>query len=498
MNDKYLSIFLLILLITLAVFLRYHSNEEPLERDITTYAYIAHNLIGGDQLYSDLWDHKPPGIYIVYALAELIWGYNQPAITYLGIFFTVLSAFFLYHFLKIVSNNFIAIIGVAFWIFASNSIALQANQPNVEVFINTFSIMGIWALAKWHINKKNYLILSGSFFAIASFFKMIVAFPVFCICIYLFFPFPKKEGCLYLKSKLILIFQFLIPSLFLWAITFTYFFVTNRISDFWEAVFIYNQMYSGSFFKNVGIFFLSPDKLFNHALMEIWILALLSIGWLIIPKAENSPVTASFYYLLLIGTCIQIASPGKYYPHYYQLLIPILCILSALLIFELFNKINSKNILYFRPSIIGLIFIVVLCLSYWQFLYLKMNPFEISKTKYSDTFVESYKIGKYVENITLPGDKIYEWGAETGIYYYSKKNAASGTFYIYPLLFGDENRVKFNTVLSDIVNSKPKLFILNKEYLFPKFKNIFLYVQTHYELINNNNSYMIYRLKGIS
>ena len=46
--------------------------NEPLERDLTTYAVIAHEMLEGKALYSELWDHKPPAIHVTYAAAELI------------------------------------------------------------------------------------------------------------------------------------------------------------------------------------------------------------------------------------------------------------------------------------------------------------------------------------------------------------------------------------------------------------------------------------------
>ena len=67
-------------LCALIFFLRLHTYDEPLERDITIYAVIAHEMLDGKALYSDLWDHKPPAIYVTYAAAELIAGYGRDSI----------------------------------------------------------------------------------------------------------------------------------------------------------------------------------------------------------------------------------------------------------------------------------------------------------------------------------------------------------------------------------------------------------------------------------
>lgn len=65
--------------------LRHKSVHEPLERDHATYAVIAHELLEGRQLYSDLWDNKPPGIFWTYAGAELVFGYGEGTVFVLGL-----------------------------------------------------------------------------------------------------------------------------------------------------------------------------------------------------------------------------------------------------------------------------------------------------------------------------------------------------------------------------------------------------------------------------
>ena len=41
---------------------RLHTYHEPLERDLTLYAVIGHEMLGGRALYSDLCENKPPAI----------------------------------------------------------------------------------------------------------------------------------------------------------------------------------------------------------------------------------------------------------------------------------------------------------------------------------------------------------------------------------------------------------------------------------------------------
>ena len=50
---------------------RLHTYDEPLERDLTTYAVIGHEMLGGRSLYADVWDHKPPAVHVTYSLTSM-------------------------------------------------------------------------------------------------------------------------------------------------------------------------------------------------------------------------------------------------------------------------------------------------------------------------------------------------------------------------------------------------------------------------------------------
>jgi len=77
---KHFPLTILISLGLLIALARFHTYDEPFERDLMTYAVMAHEMLAGRELYSDLWDIKPPGIYLTYAAAELIAGYGPSSI----------------------------------------------------------------------------------------------------------------------------------------------------------------------------------------------------------------------------------------------------------------------------------------------------------------------------------------------------------------------------------------------------------------------------------
>jgi len=64
---------------------RVYTRNEPLERDISMYALVAHEVLNGQRLYTDVRDQKPPAIYLVFAAAEVMAGYGSGSVLLLNI-----------------------------------------------------------------------------------------------------------------------------------------------------------------------------------------------------------------------------------------------------------------------------------------------------------------------------------------------------------------------------------------------------------------------------
>lgn len=497
---NYLKYIFLIPVITILIFLRLHSIKEPLERDLTQYAYISHNMLDGKELYTYFWEDRPPGVHLSYMLAEIIGGYKQASIVWLGIIFTIVSLIFLYLFLELLVGPVSALIGAAFWALASNSVALQANQPNTEVFMNTFTIIGLWAFAKWprwHSGNKKYLILSGIFFVLASIYKMIVVFPVFFICLYMLFPLPKSRFKKWIRIKVHHYSLFLLPQALFWILIFSYFHLTGGLSSFWDNVFAGNIYESSYMVKNLWKYFSSLNIIFHKCFEEIWPLVFFSILWLFTRHKRYGFLTRSFFYFYLLSICVEVASPGQFFEHYYQLFLPILCILSSLFCSDLIKLFSEHKLAYLRVIPIVILMGAFVFLGFYQIKYIYMTPFEISKKKYGHDFVQSYLVAQEVKALTRPCDKIFEWGAEPGIYYYSKRNSVTGFFFFYSLATGTEEgkRKRREKVFDDVTKAKPTLFIFNEGYGNVEDNFFFDFLQNNYNLVKKMFSYLIYKIK---
>jgi hypothetical protein len=69
----YLSTSLLVVMImALTFFLRMKFWHQPFQMDDGVYAYIGWGMLDGLVPYKDVFDNKPPGIYLLYSLVFLL------------------------------------------------------------------------------------------------------------------------------------------------------------------------------------------------------------------------------------------------------------------------------------------------------------------------------------------------------------------------------------------------------------------------------------------
>jgi 4-amino-4-deoxy-L-arabinose transferase-like glycosyltransferase len=504
MEEKKLPLYSIALLIVLAIVvivLRLHSLGEPLERDITSYGYFAHEMLGGAKLYTYLLDHHPPGVYVVYMLAEWVFGYGPLSVAALGIIFSLLSLLFIFLLLKEISNVKTALLGALFWALASNSVPLEANQPNTELFMNVFTIIAIWGIARFGLKGKAGLTIAGFFLAIASVFKMVVFFPFLALFIYVII-FSLKEGRAEGRTPwptcIRRLFILSIPGFWVWALVFFYFIVQGRFSDFFGAVFIFNTDYSGSIAQNLILYFTSLVHFFHISQREIFALAILSLLFFFTGTKEHGPFKRSFFILFIIATMIEVASPGHFFPHYYQLFLPMLSIMSALFVYDLYSLVERKN-----PgsalivTAIALILPIV-SLVYYQGKFLSTPPNEISEAKYMTMFTESLEMANYIKERTEPCETIYVYGQDTGVYYYSERRAATGIIFVTILFFGSEAEryEKQKNFYDQIINEPPSYFIWDLRYGKIQENIFYRFLSERYDFIGRRFSrYLVYELK---
>ena len=305
--------------------------DEPLERDITTYSLIGRALTEGQVLYTDVWDHKPPGIYWIYAAVIKLLGMGPLAVYWLGVAGTLAGLPGIYFAGRAVGGRPAGLVAAGFWTVISGDFWLEANQPNAEVF---FNVLLIWA-AVLYFSRSRYCLRPGRalalglLFAAASLLKQtVLTIPAFLCLAHLLFV-PKSGG----RSRKLRLRRFALRDVALvwaavvaaWASLFAFFAVNHTFANFYAAVVEYNRDYSGNIVRNLLASF-HPSALAPGCLKGMTPLVVIALlGMYFGPRGENRRNWEALRYIAY-GTLLSIGLPGKWWPHYYQYWLPLLAI----------------------------------------------------------------------------------------------------------------------------------------------------------------------------
>jgi hypothetical protein len=445
---------------------RLHTYEEPLERDLTLYAVIGHELLGGRALYADLCENKPPAVFLTYAAAEKLVGYGPGAIFLLGISAALVTLLGVYAAGSALSGSSGTGLWAAFfWTVICSDLTLCANQPNTEVFINACVIWAFALMVKRQDQRSwwwRYLAI-GALLALASLYKMVViGIAVTLALAHLAFPPGDPPDR---KTALRQIGVMAVTGAVAWASVSAYFAAAGHFRDFYEIVFKFNRYYAGNILENLEIGLISYAGFLNYAVPLMYLICLES--WVFMPKQHRRP-----WALLLglaIGTHIAVAIPGKFYPHYFLYWLPPLAVILAWTIEELEGLLTKYSVWIKSLIAIGtVIFIVGHVLPDYQ-----LSADDWSRKKYGEIFSDSKKVGEEISRILEPDETFYAWGAESGLYFYSRRQPAAGVLCCWHLFDFSYAPSLSNRVVEDLEKAQPELFVVGG-WSFIKFQSYLL------------------------
>ena len=181
-SSQQISLLFLLGLSCFIALARFHTYNEPLEHDITATAVIANEMRAGRPYYSDVWENKPPALYLAHIAGQYLFGYGRGYLYALNVSLAVVSLFGVYVAASSLGMGRTAgLWAAAFWTLISGDLDLQANQPNTEAFLNAPLIWAfalLLSLRPSATNRSRLLrVLSiGCLLALASFYKPQSAF----------------------------------------------------------------------------------------------------------------------------------------------------------------------------------------------------------------------------------------------------------------------------------------------------------------------------------
>ena len=461
--------------------MRFETYSEPFERDITSHAVIGHELLEGRSLYSDLWDSKPPAIFITYAVCELLAGYGPSQVYFLGVTAAIITLLGIYRAASAYGGIGPGLWAAAFWTFICSDLWLWANQPNIEVCMNAAMVWAFALMLRADTRKIQPLrwIAIGGLFAIATLYKPVaIAFAVL-LAIFYFLPNLSNK-----YQRKVTFFQICIAAAtgaVIWGGVFAYFSFTGRLSVFYDTVFAYGRYYTqsrgGNVWKNIMEGF-SGKRLFHRAMRSVPVLAVLSIGGILAGIFTRSRRNWLLLFGFLLAAPLAIALPGRFYPHYYQLWLCPLVIGSAWAITSFVPK--GKIAPALISNGIGVVALVILvCTVLPQY---KLTPDLWSANKYGPQFPITREIAKMIDEVFEPDDTLYVWGINPELYFWTKRRPPTGLFWSTDLFEGPLSKEHTKRVLEDLEKAKPNIVAVNMLQLnTPKNHPVILWIIKNYQ-----------------
>ena len=489
--NRTLPVAVLVALGGLIFFLRLHTYDEPLERDVTTYAVVAHEILSGKALYNDVWDHKPPAVHLTYAAAELTAGYGRDAIFLLSVAAAIATMVACYFAGKACGGGALGgLVAAALWTFASGDLALEGNQPNTEVFLNAFLTAGFAVLLHAPAEGLGWrrAMCAGLLFAIASLYKQIV---VAQIALLLVLWLASRQAGVRKGAILDLVLIGAIGAV-AWALMFGYFAARGDVGAFIEAVFTYNRWYSGGVWGNLSQAAHWPPV--SADVLDVLIpMATLSLAGVVAGLGLGARRHWVLLLTFVVATHFAVVLPGRFFPHYYQLWLPPLAIGASWTVALMKQALPaSLRALSYVTAAVTCAVLLLLEIPYYRL------PAEAwSVKKYGTIFIEADRLAAKLDRLLPAGATLYEWGNEPGFYFNTRREPASGLVFAYPMQAGPLAMKLSARVLKDLHHSMPELIISsNAAFSYTRGHPVVRWLGDNYRPRWRTNSFVVMARKG--
>lgn len=406
------------------------------------YHVLGDGIRDGRILYRDIWDNKPPLLYITYA----IFNSDQFFIRFVSLITGVITVilFFLLS-RKLFESNKTQYLTTAIFALLFGLPIIEGNIANSENFMLAPIIAGGLLVLNYKNKKHLSLFIAGLFLSLAFLFKIVAVFDFLAFLTFLVFVKVTKGKDLDLKKVSSFAIGFVLPII----LGSLYFILNGAFPDFLKATFSANVSYVGhgnSFFIPQGLLLLK--------------IAALSLFTLFILKKKNALGEKATFILIWFGFSLFNAFfSQRPYTHYLLVLLPSFTLLIGLLFH---SKLRRLTVPVFLLSL----FFVLTNFGYYGktiFYYQNFLSFvngDKSVYAYNKFFdrktLTDYELATYVNINTNPQDSIFVWGNNAQLYTLTNK-LPPGRYTVAYHISGSDG---IKETKKDLEKTKPKLILV--------------------------------------
>ena len=443
------------------ILIRLNTVSIPLDRDEGIFGYAGQVILNHGLPYRDVFDHKPPIVFYLNALALL---FVPPTATGIHIFlhaYNFLTLIILFLLAKTYTESSTAGLWVAF-IYAvfSSSPAIQGFTASTEMFLLLPLSMSL-LFAVLAVQKRSilYSLSSGICGALAFFTKQTAAFILVFICLYVLVSLisrilsknlSKKTsvaillgwGSGFLLVLLLIVgfyyYQGAFDEFLYWNLTHSLLY-SKRSSLSWILSRVYSiglQIVKGNFFIIFIGFVVSLFACFRRNLTGCFMLGFLLCSFL-------------------------ATVPGTVYDHYFAQLAPAVSMAGGWAVALCLSMIPDLRL---RKCAALLTAAAIIAVPVWAHsgYYYKQSPIEFSRSFFRENpFPESEDLAEFLAERTSKEDTVFIIGSEPQIFLLSQRQSSTSFAIIYPLMAEFPRYQEFQrTAWEEVKKSKPKYIII--------------------------------------
>jgi 4-amino-4-deoxy-L-arabinose transferase-like glycosyltransferase len=297
-----------------------------LDWDESLYLLMASAWRNGHLPYTTIWDNKPPGIYAIFYVALAIFGHHIVAIRAATILAATLTAFAVFRIaFSLLAASPVRLTcacaaGLAYSIGALSNDGLAANT---EMFMVCFTALSL-VTALSPSGARRVGLVTGALFAGAILTKYVAIFEAPAILLALLWWQPRGTALVRLASAGIggLIPLAAIMLLYAWH---------GELAIWWQDSVMANVARAGAQFSPGTLHYAADTQL------DRWLpfyAAPLALFW----RWRQDLRTRIFLFIWLAGGTLGVAAAKSFYDHYFQQILPVLCVITALIFANLASR----------------------------------------------------------------------------------------------------------------------------------------------------------------
>lgn len=426
--ERWLAPSLALLALALTWQLRSPLHHLPLERDEGAYALIAVRWLGGSIPYRDLFDHKPPFVYLVYALSRLLPGDPVSAVRALATLYLLATGLALLALGWRLYGRWAAVAGLAAFLVYGSSLRFQGLTFNTEAVLALPATLGC-LLVVWSMQTQRLatLALAGVCVGLAALSKPVGALLGLPLCLAPLLSQPRRYG---LRAAALALAGALLPALLFVAA----FWAWGALPAAREALLTYNDIYAAESIGRVQAAF---------GLGRIWkpmlTLALPALGGLVatrmhLPWRSAAHAVTALWGLALLATAVLSL---RDFPHYYVAALPWLSLWAGALIVALASWLARRSAGQAAAALAFALLAGLLApplLEIWPLR--AMTPAQQIEALYgvegTTHFWAAADVADYVSSRLGRSRSLFVWAAEPEIYYLADRRPTTRFIYDYP------------------------------------------------------------------